>query len=157
MERIDFLKGVDVFSRLKPGQLGLLSSILQEKECAEDEIIFRENDPGDKLYIVQSGVVEIKKTVPLKDGKEGLRLARFGKGEVFGEMGFFDNRPRSAAAQAYVKTKILLIEKARLEELFHKDPILEILILREILRKVSERLRGADEAIRDLSRNLLWF
>jgi len=157
MEKLEFLKGVSIFSKLKPSQLKKFAGIMEEEKHEEGAIIFNESDPGDKLYVVCSGVVEVKKTVPLENGKEGVRLARFGKGEIFGEMAFFDNQPRSATALAYLKTELLVLKKDKLAKLFEADPSLEATCSREILREVIARLRGADETIRDLTRNLLYF
>jgi CRP/FNR family cyclic AMP-dependent transcriptional regulator len=60
--------------------------------------VFRERDPGGKLYLVLAGVVEVSKA--------GTPLACLGRGEILGEIAAFDGGPRSAAAGVIAETRL---------------------------------------------------
>lgn len=151
MERIDFLKGVDIFSTLESGELAEVNNVVKAKEYGEGEVVFNENDPGDKLYIVESGTVEVKKGLRLYTGPQEVEIAAIPKGEVFGELALFDGEPRSAQVLAGAETKLLIIDKSELDQLFEKDSKLAVKVLGRIIRRVSLRLRKSDEVIRNLS------
>ncbi len=70
-----------------------------------DEFIFREGDPGDCAYIIESGLVELSLN---KDGRR-LVIATLSKGEIFGEMAIIDQLPRTASARAVVATTVTAI------------------------------------------------
>ena len=74
-------------------------------EFDSDEFIFREGDPGDCAYIIESGLVELSLN---KDGRR-LVIATLSKGEIFGEMAIIDQLPRSASARAAVATRVTAI------------------------------------------------
>ena len=113
-------------------------------------MIFQEDSLGDKIYVVKEGAVEIGKGQE-QSGKVA-KLARLEGGEVFGELAIFDEKPRSAGALAAGPgdTVLLGIRKADLDRLMEQDQVLANKVLRGILRKVSHRLRRADEAIQSL-------
>ena len=70
-----------------------------------DEFIFREGDPGDCAYIIESGMVEVTLD---KDGRK-LVMATLTKGDILGEMAIIDRLPRSASARAIVPTEVMAI------------------------------------------------
>ncbi len=70
-----------------------------------DEYIFREGDPGDCAYIIESGMVEVALD---KDGRK-LVMATLTKGDILGEMAIIDRLPRSASARAIVPTEVMAI------------------------------------------------
>ena len=96
----DMLPATDVFKGLSPEELKLIGEHAQEIIFPANAVIFREGEPGDKMFLIAEGVVEIWKS----DGKElrGSRLARLKENEIFGEMAIFDKQPRSASAYAVI-------------------------------------------------------
>lgn len=153
MERRAFLKEIDIFSGLGDSELEKLAAIASEESFAKGDTIFREHEPGTKLYLVQAGTVDIGKE---GEGGKFTRLARLERGEVFGELAMLDERPRSATAVASISAelKLLSYERKSFENLLNEDPLLAAKIYRGMLRKVAARLRLADEAIQTLLRSL---
>jgi CRP-like cAMP-binding protein len=103
------------------------------------EVILRENDVGDTAYIIERGRVEISKGL---HGKS-IHLAFLGAGEIFGEMGIIDDKPRSATVTALEETMVREIHR---DELFHSlqtDPHLTL----HLLRRLFDRLREAHVTI----------
>ena len=64
-----------------------------------DQIIFKEGDPGDRVYFIESGEVEVV--------RNGVVLAKLGPGEYFGEMALLNHKPRNATVRAVKKTQII--------------------------------------------------
>ncbi len=92
---------------------------ISPKTYAAGETIFREGDPGDKIYIVKSGEVEIVR----QDKEKGETIvARLRDGEYFGEMALLTNAPRNASARAGAKTEVLTIEREDFQSLFSGIP-----------------------------------
>jgi CRP-like cAMP-binding protein len=124
---------------VKEGELGRVYS--------EGEIIFREGDEGERMYVVQSGAVRItKKTV---SGE--LTIATLRSGEIFGEMAVFDKMPRSATAVAAGEARILTIDKKKLLQTISRDPT----IVFKMLESMSHRIRKLDEEFAKLKKSRL--
>ena len=143
----NLLSDVDIFKGLDSPELDLLAKSAKKMAFAENKIIFKENEDGNKMYLILQGTVEIWKG----EGEEikGTRLARLKQGEIFGEMALFDNEPRSATAIASInhETKILCWNKKELSQVIQNNPKVGLKILTNVLQKVSHRLRIANEAI----------
>jgi CRP-like cAMP-binding protein len=106
------------------------------------EIIVREGDVGETMFIIQEGEVRIHKRA--RDRETTLALLK--AGDFFGEMAIIDREPRSASATAATEAKILILSKDIFESQIKTNPK----IIMSILRKMSERLRAADRQIKTL-------
>ena len=112
---------------------------MTENRYAAGETIFAEGDPSEHAYIIERGQVEIHKEVA---GKR-VTLARLGPGEIFGEMGLVDERPRSAGALSTQHTQLRSMTKERfVEELLGKpeDALVYVRALLERLRTMNARV-----------------
>jgi CRP-like cAMP-binding protein len=110
---------------------------LDKKFFSEGDDVFREGDPGDAAYLVETGSVGIFKTV---EGEE-IQLASMKDGELFGEMAILDGSERMAHAVAMEDTVVIAIPRAGLAAMLEKQPTLVktlIQILVENLRNVHE-------------------
>ena len=145
------LKEISMFEDLTESELKSLKKIVTEYECKEREILCKEGDPGDRMFIVTSGAVEIKKKMA---ENQAISLARLLPGEVFGELSLFDDTPRSASVQALTSARILIVKKKDFLNLIQADPKLGLKLTIWLVNKTSKRLRKADEIIRDLTTNL---
>jgi len=105
-----------------------------KKVCKPGEVIFREGDESTEAYWITSGRVEIT----VRSGSVGLHVARLGPGEIVGEMGLIDNKPRAATATALGATELEVIT----EEEFEKDVLQQPARLRTYLGRLFERLRA---------------
>ena len=121
---------------------------LNKKFLEKDQVIFREGDPGEAAYLVESGSVGIFKTV---EGEE-IKLATMNSGELFGEMAIIDGSVRMAHAVALEDCVIVAIPRAGLESLLDKQtPMVRTLIqiLVDNLRKVHEIYMKRPRSIHD--------
>ena len=97
------------------------------------EIIFREGEEGEEMYVIQAGKVNITKSTHSGE----VTIATLEAGEVFGEMALFDKMPRSATALAEEDARILTVDKRKFFSSISRDPTLAF----KILESMSQRLR----------------
>ena len=138
------LKGVPLFCNLNDGQISVLSGIGIIGTFKKGRVIVYQNDPGDSLYIVVSGLVKV--TLLNEDGRE-IVLSILTKGDFFGELALLDNEPRSANVIAVEDTGLFLITRVQFYQLIETHPH----ILRKVLKEICARLRHADEKIESLA------
>jgi CRP-like cAMP-binding protein len=109
------------------------------------EVIFKEGEPGDRMYIIQDGTVKITKSI---DGKEH-ELAQLGKGDFFGEMAIvLQNTKRSATAQAVGSVQILAFDRQGFEGMIQKNAKIAM----NVIDKLCRRLQNANAQIQQLFR-----
>ena len=114
----------------------------------KDQVIFREGDPGEAVYLVESGSIGIFKTV---EGEE-IQLATMKEGELFGEMAIIDGSDRMAHAVALEDSVVIALPRAGLEAMLAKqEPLVKTLIqiLVDNLRNVHEVYMKRPRSIHD--------
>jgi CRP/FNR family cyclic AMP-dependent transcriptional regulator len=106
------------------------------------DVLFREGERGEEMYVIQSGVVQILKTV----GEEERPLAALGRGEFVGEMALLNDKPRTATAVVLEDAKCLVIDRATLEQMIKGSAEIAL----RLVKKLARRLDSADEMIQIL-------
>lgn len=129
------LESSKLFSRLAAEELAALRAHVQERAYPAGTDIFKEGDPGDGVYVVRSGRVQI--SVVLGDGQRCV-LSRLPPGEVFGELSLLDNLPRSATATAEQDTTVYFVPRPAMVELLRKFPELSIRLVQEVSGRLRE-------------------
>jgi CRP-like cAMP-binding protein len=117
-----------------------------ELVCKKGEVMFKEGDVSDNAYIIKTGQVEISKG----EGKQKVVLAILKDGDIFGEMGLIEDKPRSATATALDEVRMTAINHEKFNELFLKDPASLIPFFKalfERLRTMNEMLHYRDQAV----------
>lgn len=112
------------------------------KAFADREVICRQGDPGDCMYIIQSG----QATVLREEGDAEVRVGQLKAGDIFGEMAIFDRQPRSATVRAEGPVRALTLDKRAFLRRVHEDPSLAY----GILQKMSQRIRALDAELSSL-------
>ena len=110
----------------------------------KNEVLFRENDASDCMYVIKSGKIAIMKT----KGSSEFVLAELGAGDMLGEMAFFDSKPRSAGAKAMVDSIVIELPFRALNAQFKIAPEW----LKAVVRTVSGHLRSANIKIKNLEK-----
>ena len=146
---LELLKRVDIFQGVPEAALEELLSTAQTVGYEKGAEIFAEGEPGFAMYLVVNGAVELTKAV---SRSQAQRLALLDRGQVFGELSLFDDLPRSASATAFVKTTVMRFPGQAFHKLLDAEQALAPQLLRNLVKKLSLRLRDADEEIRELSR-----
>lgn len=109
----------------------------------DGDVIVRQGDTGDCLYVVQQGEVEVLQE---RDGKE-VRLAVLKESDFFGEGSLFDRETRSATVRALGNVRVLTVDKRTLLRRIQEDPTLAY----RIIETLSHRIRGLDNTVTRLS------
>jgi len=114
------------------------------KEYKDGEVIVRQGEMGDCMFVIQEGEVE---AVAEADGRE-LRLRTMGKNEFFGEMALFEKAVRTATIRAIGPTRVLTIDKKNFLGGIHEDPSLAFRIVQTMshrIRDLTDRLAKFEE------------
>src|ERR1700729_4309401 len=127
------LGSADLFRELDPGELQALREITQERSFPAGARIFSENDPGDGVYIIREGEVEIAHLI---GDRAFCIFTKFGPGEIFGEMAVIEDMPRSATTTALKETKVYFIPREEMIGILRRSPALSIRLLQEISRRL---------------------
>ncbi|HTB78466.1 MAG TPA: Crp/Fnr family transcriptional regulator [Polyangiaceae bacterium] len=112
------------------------------RDFSAGEVLFREGERGEEMYVIQSGLVRIVKRV----GGEYRSLATLGRGEFIGEMAILNGRPRTATALVLEDARCLVIDAATLEQMLSDNTEIAL----RLVKKLAHRLDSADEMIQML-------
>lgn len=107
------------------------------------DVLFREGDPGDSLYVIAQGKIKLGRTSP--DGRENL-VAILGPGEMFGELSLFDPGPRTMTATAVAETELLGLRNESLTAVLTGRPG----VAKCLLAALAQRLRRTNAHLADL-------
>jgi CRP-like cAMP-binding protein len=118
--RIELLAKCDLLRHLPPEEIERLLQCVRTRHLHAGEILFRAGDPGDALYVVETGKVEV--LAPSHEVcSTGGSIARLGEGYAFGEMALLTGYPRTATIRATEETDLLEIGKTDFERLIVSD------------------------------------
>lgn len=109
------------------------------KVYQDGEVIIRQGEVGDCMYVIQDGQVEVMME---KDGEE-VRLAVQDEGDFFGEMAIFENEVRMATVRAVGQARVLTVDKKSFLHRIHEDPSLAY----RLVQTMSHRIRELDEEV----------
>ena len=137
-----FFRETLLFGELPEDVLEDIVDETHDRDLQRGDIIFREDDPPDELYIVLSGRIAIvNKSI---DGRESM-VALMEPGDLFGEMGLVDGKGRSAQARALEDSVVTCIPYQPVRSLYEETPI----YLWQVIQMLAGRLRNMDEALAD--------
>ena len=114
------------------------------KACEPGQVIFKEGDTGDHMFIIIQGEVEIRKRTSMDTART---LSTFKPGDVFGEMALIENKPRSATAVATKASRMLVMNEPLFLAVIERNPD----FARKMIHVLSERLRKANLLIQNLT------
>src|ERR1044071_9826527 len=138
---VDFLKNVKLFAELSPDSLAKLGACLKVADFPPSEIIVREGAPGVSMYIIQSGLVEVRK----KDPATGIDflVAQLTSGAAVGEMSLLTGKPRSATVTTVQPTVVFTLTRADFRNLLTQHPEISL----GLARILAERLEDATKQV----------
>src|SRR5260370_37688875 len=115
----NFLANIKMFELLNEDDRVALAKVVDELKVPAGHTLFQAGDPGDSLFIVNSGQIElfIKDTTGQK-----IVLTTAESGDMFGELAMLDTGPRTATALALTASEVLVLDRGDLVLLFHRQP-----------------------------------
>ncbi|MGE0386347.1 MAG: DUF1003 domain-containing protein [Gammaproteobacteria bacterium] len=138
----EMLAEVPLFALLDDQERAVLATRVEVVAFKQGEVIFNVGDPGDSMYLLKSGDVEL--TVKTKTG-ESILLESPGTGDFFGEISLLDEGPRNATARALTDVEALEIDRGDLDELFRLKPAAAL----DLLAATGRRLRQTSALLRN--------
>lgn len=137
-DTLAFLRGTMLFSQVNDELLKELAAAMKYITMAPDKTIIRERDPGDAMFVLHTGNVEV-----CKENESGFLnvLATLGPGDVFGEVALLDKAPRNSSVRSRTATGLFTLSKTDFDHLLVKalgaDKIREIVQISSFLKRNS--------------------
>jgi CRP/FNR family transcriptional regulator len=137
---VELLGQVPVFETLGPDDLVRVSQVAVPRRFSPNQVIFREGDQSDTCYIVATGHARA-----LREHSDGrtIALARFGPGDIFGELAMFDDERRSATVEAMDELHAFAVMSTDMKRLMREHPDIAV----KLVTALGRRLRAANERL----------
>ncbi len=139
---------LDLFAGLNETEIEVVKGRLSRRVYAKEEIVFREGDPGQQLFVIAKGEASVRIRPP--GATRDIRLITFAPGTVFGEVALLDTEVRSASVQADEELVCYVLEQEVFQQLAGSHPGIAVTLLRNLGRELSNRLRRANRVIYQL-------
>ena len=146
-EHAAVLKSMTLCSALSDAELDAIAAIVEAQDVAAGKELFREGDPGDGLFLVIAGEIDIVKRGPRGDRS----LARMGPGGVLGEMSLITADLRSATGRAVVDTRVLRLPVRRFRALLEDGSTAALKIAAAIAEVLARRLAAMNTLVLELA------
>lgn len=142
------LQSSPFFVDIKPADLKAIIELAETKSFGRDELIAKESDHGDSLYLILSGRVDI--SVSLAGAKETEKIASLNEGELVGEMVLLGKARRSATIRSKEAVEVLEWKIEKLLGYFEKNNHIGYLFMRNIAASIAERLANTNQVLRNV-------
>ncbi|MBN1440571.1 MAG: Crp/Fnr family transcriptional regulator [Anaerolineales bacterium] len=145
------LCSLPIFSDLDDQHVGVIAGVSTIRPMQDDEVVFREGDPRDCLYIVLEGRVALEMNVP---GRGRLRILTVEPQEVLGWSGVAEAAPRrTMTARAVADGKLLAIDSGKLRAACEADPALGYAVMHHVVNVIAGRLLATRLQLLDMFSN----
>jgi signal transduction histidine kinase len=136
---LDELRKIPLFADLSEEDLQRLYQMAETVSIPAGELVLREGDQGDSLFVVLTGELEVTK----RQGSRDVLLALYKPGQFFGEMALLEQTPRSASVRTLQESRLLVINQVAFQTLLSCSPSASL----KILHTVTSRLRSTESAL----------
>ncbi|MCK4502207.1 MAG: cyclic nucleotide-binding domain-containing protein [Desulfuromonadales bacterium] len=147
MNQVNFSDLADnqLFDGMAATEIEYLGSIFNQIRVAEGKTVFIENMPGESLYFVQQGTVQVSQLLAEIDEQD---LVTLGAGDVFGELAIIDGGNRCATARVVKNTVLYVLQKKDFNKLVSEKPRLGLQLTLNIVRIFTAKMRSAKQEYR---------
>lgn len=140
-DKILYLKKINLFEGLSVSELAAVASVTEEIVYPPGEIVIKEGETGETMYLIIKGEVSVIKGQ--EKGRE-IELDRIGAGAYFGEMALFEDVVRSASIRTEKETHLLVLHQLEFSEIVREYPQIALQICKEFsgrLRRLHEKMK----------------
>ena len=148
-QTLAFLRQVRLFKDIAEPELVALAASLRERGLKRGQVLVREGETGEEMFVVLRGAMVVSKAVT---GRVEQVLARIGPGEFFGEMSLFDRSPRSATVQADSEATLLALDREDMRRLLELSPRAAAAFFHALVQVFIERLRASGDLVAEVTR-----
>ena len=146
------IRQIPLFADLHGAEIGFVGDILHEVDIAPGILLFGENDPGDRFYIIVSGEVEVIKALGTPEERT---VAVRGAGEFFGEMSLFEaDGRRTAGVRALTPVRLLEMLRPDFDLLLHRRPAVAYQMIRVLSLRLNNSTNTTIADLREKNRQL---
>ena len=139
----EFVKDIDMFENMTVREAKMASLMAYTVDMEPGKQLFSQGEIGEEMYVVLNGSISIF----LENDESRTDLVRLEKGNTFGEMGLFRNAERSAGAEAYEKTRLLVINRDCLEPLKKRHPKIASKLFLNLANNLQSSLKETNERL----------
>jgi CRP/FNR family transcriptional regulator, cyclic AMP receptor protein len=143
---VDFLRGLSLFAGMSDAALACLAEHANRIDVGAGQVLLKEGDPAKEMLVVMAGKLEVIK----RNGQAEACIATLGPGEVAGEMALIDIQPRSAEVRSLAAASVIVLGHADIAAVYREDQKSYTLLVLNIAREISLRLRRLDQLLADL-------
>ncbi|MBW1642119.1 MAG: cyclic nucleotide-binding domain-containing protein, partial [Deltaproteobacteria bacterium] len=140
-DKILHLRRIQIFEELSITELAAVASVTEDSVFQPGEIVIKEGEPGEIMYLIIEGEVSVNKGQ--EQGHE-IELDRINAGDYFGEMALFEDMPRSATIRTEKETHLLMLHKREFAEIVREYPQIAL----NICRVLGARLRKSHDIVK---------
>lgn len=137
---IQVVKRIPLFQGLKTDQALAMIKVCERRSLQPREVLCSYGEPSKEMFILLSGELSIRTA-------DDVQIAKISPIAPVGEMGIFTAEPRSATVMASEASSLLVLSKNKLDVFMRRNPPIEIIISRNLISTLSERLRNANQEI----------
>jgi len=141
---VSLLAEVPLFQLLDADERAALAQMMEQASFAAGDIIFREGEPGDRMYVVCSGAVELTTTDKLG---QKLVLTTASRGDLFGELSLLDQGARNARGIVLEEAELLVLDRATLMDFIRRKPDAAL----DMMAVMGGRMRTTTNRLRQLA------
>ncbi len=139
---------VPQFDKLDSGEIEIMANHVEYRKMPAGATLLEEGSPGDSLYYVVGGLIEIRKEA--MDGTQTI-LSQFTKGAAIGEMGLIEkDSKRSATAKVIKEAEFLVLSRKNFNDIIERHPKVAIKVLLSIASTIASRLRHTSGRFADI-------
>jgi len=139
--KLEVLKSMQMFRYLSYKELVRVMNITDTVDYGEGDVIFREGEPGEAMFVVMTGSVRVS--------KGGVTVAELRRGQHFGEMSLVDRSVRSLTAVASDQTRLAVIRRKDFYDIIKKESQLAVKLLWSFVQVLGARLRKTTSDLSD--------
>ncbi len=143
-DQILYLRKIRIFQGLSVSELAAVASVTEMVVYPTGEIVIKEGDSGDTMYLIIKGEVAVLETQGVNNE---IEIDRIGAGDYFGEMALLDDIARSATIRTRQESHMLVLHKLEFTEIVREYPQIALQISKELsrrLRKLKEKMKHND-------------
>lgn len=130
--KLELVRNSALAAELTGDQCGVLAELMAVRDLGDGDVLFKQGASDNHLYAVVSGALAVARE---SDG-QWVNLHVLIKGDLANELGFMDGKPHYAALRAAGPTRVLSLQRDKLESLLDRDPVIVYRVMRAIFRVV---------------------
>ncbi len=139
------LQHYSLFGGMVPKQIEKIRPLMILSTHSKGDIVVREGEPNDRIYFILDGRVEVV--------KGDFVISELGEGDSFGEMELLDVQPSAATVRAMGPLSVAAISNRAIHQIYRMDPKAFALMMMNLARDISRRLRRMDEIAAALAKS----